>query len=97
MPDSLTSAINVCLQFSKLRAELASAKREAASWRSRWERDCTASGGISSSGAAGLGTAAGSSAGGLDSSIARASSSGVTAAAFEFGYGRRASRASNTG
>ncbi|WIA16059.1 hypothetical protein OEZ85_012786 [Tetradesmus obliquus] len=84
-------------ECSKLRAELASAKREAASWRSRWERDCTANGGMSSSGVAGLGAAAGSSAGGLDSSIVRASSSGVTAAAFEFGYGRRASRASNTG
>jgi hypothetical protein len=87
------------LQCCKLRAELAAAKREAASWRARWERDCTASGGISSSGAAGMSAlqAAGSSAGGLDGALARASSSGMTAAAFEFGLGRRASRASNTG
>jgi hypothetical protein len=88
----------LCSQCSKLRAELAAAKREAASWRARWEKDCTASGGISSSGtiSGGLGTE-GSTAGALDGGLVRASSSGVTAAAFEFGFGRRTSRASNTG
>ncbi|KAF6266071.1 hypothetical protein COO60DRAFT_641787 [Scenedesmus sp. NREL 46B-D3] len=76
-------------ECSKLRVELAAAKREAGSWRARWEADCIANEGVSSSGVAGLGAAAGSSAGGLD----RASNSGMTAAAFEFGFGQRASEA----